>query len=102
MGILSSILGDRPSTPQTGGFTVGAEIPDELKPFYKDILGKSQALYNESVSRGFEPYTGPSLAEFTPEQQQAFTGLSGLQGCTAPVFQEAMQMTRDAAAPITT
>ena len=102
MGILSSILGDRPSTPQTGGFTVGAEIPDELKPFYKDILGKSQALYNESVSRGFEPYTGPSLAEFTPEQQQAFTGLSGLQGGTAPVFQEAMQMTRDAAAPITT
>jgi hypothetical protein len=102
MGILSSILGDRPSTPQTGGFTVGAEIPDELKPFYKDILGKSQALYNESVSRGFEPYTGPSLAEFTPEQQQAFTGLAGLQGGTAPVFQEAMQMTRDAAAPITT
>ena len=102
MGILSSILGDRPSTPQTGGFTVGAEIPDELKPFYKDILGKSQALYNESVARGFEPYTGPSLAEFTPEQQQAFTGLSGLQGGTAPVFQEAMQMTRDAAAPITT
>jgi len=102
MGILSSILGDRPSTPQTGGFTVGAEIPDELKPFYKDILGKSQALYNESVARGFEPYTGPSLAEFTPEQQQAFTGLAGLQGGTAPVFQEAMQMTRDAAAPITT
>jgi hypothetical protein len=102
MGILSSILGDRPSTPQTGGFTVGAEIPDELKPFYKDILGKSQALYQDSVSQGYQPYTGPSLAEFTPEQQQAFTGLAGLQGSTAPVFQEAMQMTRDAAAPITT
>ena len=102
MGILSSILGDRPSTPQTGGFTVGAEIPDELKPFYKDILGKSQALYQDSVSQGYQPYTGPSLAEFTPEQQQAFTGLAGLQGSTAPIFQEAMQMTRDAAAPITT
>ena len=102
MGIISSILGDRPSTPQTGGFTVGAEIPDELKPFYKDILGKSQALYNDSVSQGYKPYTGPSIAEFTPEQQQSFTGLAGLQGSTAPVFQEAMGMTREAGAPITT
>ncbi len=102
MGILSSIFGERPSAPQTGGFTVGAEIPKELAPFYKDILGKSQALYNESVARGYEPYTGPSLAEFTPEQQQAFTGIAGLQGQQAPVYQEAMGMTRDAAAPITT
>ena len=102
MGIISSIFGERPSAPQTGGFTVGAEIPKELAPYYKDILGKSQALYNESVSRGYEPYTGPSLAEFTPEQQQAFTGIAGLQGQQAPVYQEAMGMTRDAAAPITT
>jgi hypothetical protein len=102
MGIISSIFGERPSAPQTGGFTVGAEIPEELKPFYKDILGKSQALYQDSVSQGYQPYTGPSLAEFTPEQQQAFTGIAGLQGQQAPVYQEAMGMTRDAVAPITT
>ena len=102
MGIISSIFGERPSAPQTGGFTVGAEIPKELAPYYKDILGKSQALYNESVSQGYQPYTGPSLAEFTPEQQQAFTGISGLQGQQAPIYQEAMGMTRDSAAPITT
>jgi len=83
MGIISSIFGERPSAPQTGGFTVGAEIPKELAPFYKDILGKSQALYNDSVSQGYKPYTGPSLAEFTPEQQQAFTGIAGLQGTTS-------------------
>ena len=102
MGIISSIFGERPSAPQTGGFTVGAEIPKELAPFYKDILGKSQALYNDSVSQGYQPYTGPSLAEFTPEQQQAFTGIAGLQGQQAPVYQEAMGMTREAATPITT
>ena len=102
MGIISSIFGDRASAPQTGGFTVGAEIPKELAPYYKDILGKSQALYNDSVSQGFKPYTGPSLAEFTPEQQQAFAGISGLQGQQAPIYQEAMGMTRDASAPITT
>ena len=102
MGIISSIFGERPSAPQTGGFTTGAEIPKELAPYYKDILGKSQALYNDSISQGYQPYTGPSLAEFTPEQQQAFTGLAGLQGSTAPIFQEAMGMTRQAGAPITT
>ena len=102
MGIISSIFGERPSAPQTGGFTVGAEIPKELAPYYKDILGKSQALYNDSVSQGYKPYTGPSLAEFTPEQQQAFTGIAGLQGQQAPVYQEAMGMTREAATPITT
>ena len=102
MGIISSIFGERPSAPQTGGFTVGAEIPKELAPYYKDILGKSQALYNDSVSQGYQPYTGPSLAEFTPEQQQAFTGIAGLQGQQAPIYQEAMGMTRDSAAPITT
>jgi len=101
MGIISSIFGERPSAPQTGGFTVGAEIPKELAPFYKDILGKSQALYNDSVSQGYQPYTGPSLAEFSPEQQQAFTGIAGLQGQQAPIYQEAMGMTRDSAAPIT-
>ena len=102
MGIMSSIFGERPSAPQTGGFTVGAEIPKELAPYYKDILGKSQALYNDSVSQGYKPYTGPSLAEFSPEQQQAFTGIAGLQGQQAPVYQEAMGMTREAATPITT
>ena len=102
MGIISSIFGERPSAPQTGGFTVGAEIPKELAPYYKDILGKSQALYDDSVSQGYKPYTGPSLADFTPEQQQAFTGIAGLQGQQAPIYQEAMGMTRDSATPITT
>ena len=102
MGIISSIFGERPSAPQTGGFTVGAEIPKELAPYYKDILSKSQALYDDSVSQGYQPYTGPSLAEFTPEQQQAFTGIAGLQGQQAPIYQEAMGMTRDTATPFTT
>ena len=102
MGIISSFFGERPAAPQTGGFTVGEEIPQELAPYYKDILGKAQALYEDKTAEGYQPYTGPSLAEFTPEQQQAFTGISGLQGLTAPKFDEAAQLTRDAAAPITT
>ena len=80
MGIISSFFGERPAAPQTGGFTVGSEIPKELAPYYKDILGKAQALYEDKTAEGYQPYTGPSLAEFTPEQQHAFTGISGLSG----------------------
>ena len=102
MGIISSFFGERPAAPQTGGFTQGAQIPEELAPYYKDILGKAQALYDAQTAEGYQPYQGPTLAQFTPEQEQAFTGIAGLQGTTAPVFEEAMGLTREAAAPITT
>ena len=102
MGIISSFFGERPAAPQTGGFTQGAQIPEELAPYYKDILGKAQALYDARTAEGYQPYQGPTLAQFTPEQEQAFTGIAGLQGTTAPVFEEAMGLTREAAAPITT
>jgi hypothetical protein len=101
MAFLSSLF--QGSTPQpVAGPAISAQgIPKELAPYYKDILGKAQALYNEKTAEGFKPYTGPTIAEFTPEQQQAFTGIAGLQGQQAPIFQEGMQMTREAAAPIT-
>jgi hypothetical protein len=78
-----------------------SKLPEELAPYYKDILGKAQALYNERTAEGFQPYQGPTIADFTPEQQQAFTGISGLVGQQAPVFEEAMDLTRSAAAPMT-
>ena len=102
MGFLSSLFQTGTPAPQVAGPVMSASgIPKELAPYYKDILGKAQALYDEKTAEGFKPYTGPTLAEFSPEQQQAFTGLSGLVGGTTPVFQEGMQMTRDAAAPMT-
>ena len=102
MGFLSSLFQTGTPQQQVAGPMIGTtKIPEELAPYYKDILGKSQALYNERTAEGFKPYTGPTMADFTPEQQQAFTGIAGLQGSQAPVFQEAMDMTRSAAAPMT-
>ena len=40
----------------------------------KDILTKAQALYNDRTSQGYQPYQGPTIAEFTPEQQQVQAG----------------------------
>ena len=101
MGFLSSLFQGSTPQPVAGPAISASGIPKELAPYYKDILGKSQALYNERTAEGFKPYTGPTMADFTPEQQQAFTGIAGLQGSQAPVFKEAMDMTRSAAAPMT-
>ena len=102
MGFLSSLFQSGAPQQQVQGAPVAvSKLPEELAPYYKDILGKAQALYNEKTSEGFKPYTGPTMADFTPEQQQAFTGIAGLQGQQAPIFDEAMQMTRTAATPMT-
>ena len=102
MGILSSLFQTGAPAPQVAGPMLGtSKLPEELAPYYKDILGKAQALYNERTKEGYQPYQGPTIADFTPEQQQAFTGISGLVGQQAPVFQEAMDLTRSAAAPMT-
>ena len=103
MAVLSSLFGRNEVAPAVGAQMISAtELPPELRPYYKDILTKSQALYNDRTSQGYKPYQGPTLAEFTPEQQQVQTGIAGLVGSGTPAYQEAMGMTREAATPFTT
>jgi len=102
MGFLSSLFQSNPPTQQVAGAPINtSKLPEELAPYYKDIMGKAQALYNDRTAEGYKPYSGPTIADFTPEQQQAFTGISGLQGSQAPIFDEALNMTRTAATPMT-
>jgi len=102
MAILSSLFGSSQQQPAVGAQQITTtEIPSELKPYYTDILGKAQALYNKRVEEGYKPYEGPTMAQFTPEQQATFTGIAGLQGQVAPKFAEAEELTRQAAAGIT-
>ena len=102
MAILSSLFGAQQQQPAVGAQPITTtEIPTELKPYYTDILSKAQALYNKRVEEGFKPYEGPTIAQFTPEQEATFAGIAGLQGQVAPKFAEAEQLTRDAAAQIT-
>ena len=102
MGVLSSIFGSQPAQPVVGAQPLSVtEIPEQLKPYYTDILSKAQALYNKRTDEGYTPYEGPTIAPYSPEQEQAFTGIAGLQGGTAPKYAEAEQLTRDAASGIT-
>ena len=102
MSLFSSILGGQGATPIGNPQAITTtEIPTQLAPYYTDILGKAQALYNKRTDEGYKPYEGPTIAQYTPEQEATFTGIAGLQGQVAPKFAEAEQMTRDAAGAIT-
>ena len=102
MSLFSSILGGQGATPIGNPQQITTtEIPKQLAPYYTDILGKAQALYNKRVEEGYKPYEGPTIAQYTPEQEATFAGIAGLQGQVAPKFAEAEELTRQAAAGIT-
>jgi len=79
--------------PPPSSQTVQQEIPDELKPYISDILAKSQAIQEQRMDEGYRPYTGPQLASFSPQQMQAFQGVSGLQGLTGQYMAPAAGLT---------
>ena len=103
MGILSSLLGigqsaPTPVAPQTIQTT---ELAKEVAPFMKDLLAKGQALYKQRTDEGYQPYTGPTIAQLTPEQEQARTGLKELVGTQAPQFAKAQELTEGVAEQMT-
>jgi hypothetical protein len=68
-------------------------IPAELRPFITDILEESQAVKERRMEEGYVPFEGPRIAEFTPEQQQAFSGVKGLVGAGEQYFDPAARLT---------
>jgi len=76
--------GSAPPPPAVQTVTQQTEFPTELKPFISDILGEGRAEFGREKAEGFQPFPGPQIAGFTPEQQAAFaagreqfTGLAG-------------------------
>lgn len=49
-------------------------IPEYARPYVEDLLGRAGA----TLSAPYAPYTGERFAQFTPLQQQAFSGAQGL------------------------
>ena len=64
--------GGSPPPPQPTTTTQTSEFPTELRPFIKDILGEAKGEFAREKGEGYIPFGGPQLAQFTPEQQQAF------------------------------
>ena len=85
--------GSSPPPPAVQTQVQQATIPAELKPFITDILEESQAVKERRMEEGYVPFEGPRIAEFTPEQQQAFSGVKGLVGAGEQYFDPAARLT---------
>lgn len=82
-----------PPPPATQTVTQQATIPDELKPFVTDVLEKAQAIQERREEEGYVPFSGPRIAEFAPEQTQAFQQIKGLVGQGQQYFDPAARLT---------
>ena len=94
MGVLANVFGG--STGQFGGGPTAvtaqgltSEGFDLTKPFIQDVLEAGRAQFFEDTTdpetgdtiqqlAPFEQFTGPRLADFSGEQEEAFSGLQAL------------------------
>ena len=90
MGFLSSLFGSSKSKPATNTNVISQKLPEEIAPFAKEVLTDAQKLYKSNVERGYDPYTGKTIAPFVSEQEQAMAGISGLVGTSKPLQEEAL------------
>ena len=84
-----------PPTQQT--VTQQSTFPKELQPFIKDIFGKAQATQDLREKEGYTPFTGPRLAAFTDDQEDAFKGIRGLVGASDPYFDRSRELVESSA-----
>lgn len=78
------------------------EYAPEQKEYIRDIFEQSKQLYEQRGAEGFQPFPGPQLAPFAPQEQAAFTGIEQLARGPGPAeeFSLARQAALGAAAPI--
>jgi hypothetical protein len=94
MSFLSSLFGFGGSQPRTQQVVQTSRLPEEVAPFAKEVLEEAKELYKQRMEEGYDPYTGQTVAPFTPEQEQAMAGIAGLVGTQRPLQEEALGMLR--------
>ena len=96
--------GSSPPPPPTQ--TTTRQVPEyapEQREYVRDIFGKAQELYEQRTEEGFQPFPGPQLAAFAPQEEEAFRGIESLARGpgAAPAFEVARTAALGAAAPVT-
>jgi hypothetical protein len=93
MGIFSSLFGfgDKPTNTSAN---VIAEYPEELKEYIEQAMAANQAIYEQRLGEGYKPYTGQTIAGFTPEEIASQQGLKSLVGSQGVLQQEALDLAR--------
>ena len=101
MGFLSSLFGVKDRTPKTETVIQAQKLPEEISPFVKEILKEAKDLFEADKARGYDPYTGETIAPLTPEEETAMAGIAGLAGTTKPFLEEAIETYRTGAEKFT-
>ena len=89
--------GSSAPAPTNQTVTQQSTFPEELQPFIKDIFGKGQAIQEKREEDGYTPFTGPRLADFTPDQRASFEGIRGLVGASDPYFGRSEELVESSA-----
>ena len=100
MGFLSSLFnfGDKPTTSSSN---IVPKYPEELKPYIEEAMRDTQEIYKQRLGEGYQPYSGQTIAGFTPEEIASQQGLKSLVGTQAPLQQEALDLSRIASREFT-
>ena len=102
MASLSSLfIGQQPQQQPQAAAVTTQELPKQIAPYYEKLLKEAEALYKQKMEAGAPIYEGKTIAGYTPEQEQLFSGLQSLQGTQAPKFAEAEALTRGTTAKVT-
>jgi hypothetical protein len=101
MGFLSSLFGTKRSEPVQTTTQVASKLPSEIAPQVEEIAKEAKRLYDERITEGYVPYEGATIAPFTQQELDAQAGLQALVGTSAPLQQEALEITRQQAEKFT-
>ena len=69
-------------------------LPTDYKSGLQDILGEAKKLYESRKETGYQDYEGPRIAGFSPEEQAAMSGISGLVGAGSQYFDPARDLAK--------
>ena len=83
--VFGSYFGGGPRQPRTQQVVQQTKLPEEIAPYAKEVLEDAKKQYLESIDRGYDPYTGQTIAPQTQEQLQAQEGLKALVGTQRPL-----------------
>jgi len=93
-GVLDFLFqGSPPPSTTTYGTSV-SNIPQFMTDYTLGLLNKASAVAAEP----YQPYGGPRLAQFSPEQQRAFQATSAMQGQYTPAVQQGLNLTQQSGA----
>ncbi len=76
--------------------------PEDFKSGLADILSEMKKLYEARKDAGFVDYEGERIADFTPEEKAAMTGISSLVGEGKKYFDPATDLAKGLADKFTT